>query len=229
MVEFPILYVEVENIYSQSFGAGYRSVAITSSVQGEGKSSVVDALAKRAKFSGKNVLVVDLNTFNPQLSEKLRQLSESDGNEIIALPKKGYSLLPAPQSIPEIMKFKESNILNTAINDWLDNYDCVIFDTSPLQSLNQSNIPPEIVCRVCEGAILIIEAGKTPANLIEEGAKKLKSNKVNVIGTVINDKHNPSLLYELIRETKRLDRLLPNAMTRLRKYLASLTLLNVSV
>jgi len=229
MCEYPIHYVEVENIYNQTLGAGYRTLAITSAKQGEGKTSLTEAIAKRAQFSNKNVLVVELNTFNPVLSENLRQFE----NEVIAKPiplkDKGYNLIPAPKTIKEIMQYKETNVLKNAISSWLKDYDCIIFDTSALQSLNQSNIPPEIVCEVCDGAILIIEGGRTPSNLIEEGILKLKARKVNLIGTVINDKHNPSLLSEIVRETHRLDKIFPNTMAKLRKVLTSLVLLNVSV
>ncbi len=229
MCEYPIHYVEIENIYSQTIGAGYRTIAVTSAKQGEGKTTLIKAIAKRAQFSGKNVLVVELNTFNPVLSEKLRQLPEIKDQDIIPVTDQGYNLFPAPKNIQDIMRYKESNILVGAIKEWLTEYDCVLFDTSGLQSLNQSNIPPEIVCEVCEGAILIIEAGITPANLIEEGIQKLKVRNVNLIGSVINDKHNPSLLTEIIRETARLNSIFPSIMAKLRKALASIVLLNVSV
>jgi len=229
MCEFPINYVEVESIYGQTIGAGYRTVAITSAQQGEGKTTLVKALAKRARLSDKNVLVVELNTFNPTLSEKLRQMPNIELTEVIPVQEHDYNLLPAPQSIQDIMRYKETNILSGVIKDWLTSYDCILFDTSALQSLNQSNIPPEIVCEVCEGAILIIESGITPANLIEEGVEKLKARKVNLIGSVLNDKSNPSLLSEVIRETNRLNRFFPKTMEKIRNGLASLIILNVSV
>jgi Mrp family chromosome partitioning ATPase len=229
MCEFPSHYVEIESIYNQTIGAGYRTLAITSARLGEGKTTLVKSLAKRVRFSGKNVLVVEVNTFNPTLSKKLRELPNKNPTDIIAIKEEGYSLLPAPQSFQEIMRYKETHVLLEAINDWLGSYDCIIFDTSPLQSLNQNNIPSEIVCEACEGTILIIESGKTPANIIEESIVKLKTRKVNLIGSVLNDKNNPTLLSELLRETKRLNGILPKTMVRLRKLLSSLVLLNVSV
>ena len=229
MCDYPINYVEIEHIYNQTIGAGYRTLAVTSAKQGEGKTSLVKVLAKRAKMSGKTVLVVELNTFNPALSEKIRDKLNQKSTTIIPMQEQGFNLLPAPQTIKDIMRFKETSILLEGIQNWLIDYDCLIFDTSALQSLNQSNIPPEIVCEVCEGALLIIQAGKTSTNAIEEAIKKLSHKKVNLIGSVINDKQNPTLLSEIIRETHRFDRLLPKAMTKFRKTLASIELLNVSV
>lgn len=229
MCDFPIHFVEIEYIYNQTIGSGYRTIAITSAANGEGKTSLVTALAKRAKLSEKSVLIVELNTFNPALSAKLRDQHSQQSSAIITMQDQGYSLLPAPHNFREIMRYKETKILLESITNWLSEYDCVLFDTSALQSLNQSNIPPEIVCEVCEGTILITAAGKTPASFIEEGLKKLKNKKVNLIGAVINDRHNPSLLSEVLRETHRFNRIFPKAMARLRTWLSSLLLLNVSV
>ncbi|KGJ86552.1 tyrosine-protein kinase family protein [Colwellia psychrerythraea] len=231
MQELPIHYAEVESIYNQTIGSGYKTLAITSAKAGEGKTTIAQAIVERAQIVGKKVLLVEMNTFNPALSEKLRSIMTEPPtkNSIIPIESKGYSFLPAPTKIQDILQYRESNLLLASIKQWLVNFDCIIFDTSALTSLNQSNIPAEIICEVCEGALLVIEAGTTPANLIQESVEKLKLNKVNLIGSIINDKCNPSLLTELQRETYRLNRLLPNLMVKLRKKLASLVLLNISV
>ncbi|WP_019026223.1 tyrosine-protein kinase family protein [Colwellia piezophila] len=231
MQELPIHYAEVEAIYNQTIGSGYKTLAITSAKAGEGKTTLAQAIVKRAQVVGKNVLLVETNTFNPVLSEELRS-SMGDivtENTIITVESKGYSLLPAPKSIRDLLQYRESHLLLAAIKQWLVDFDCIIFDTSALTSLNQSNIPAEIVCEVCEGALLVIEAGITPANLIQESIEKLKLKKVNLIGSILNDKNNPSLLTELQRETYRLNHLFPNVMVSLRKKLAGLVLLNISV
>lgn len=231
MQELPIHYAEVEAIYNQTIGSGYKTLAITSAKAGEGKSIIAQAIVERAQIVGKSVLLVEMNTFNPALSEKLRlsMTSQPIKNEIIAIEDKGYSLLPAPNNIRDVLQYRESNLLLESIKQWLVNFDCIIFDTSALTSLNQSNIPAEIICEVCEGAILVIEAGVTPASLIQESIEKLKLKKVNLIGSVLNDKSNPSLLTELKRETYRLNRLFPKVMAKLRKKLTSIVLLNISI
>jgi len=231
MQELPIHYAEVEAIYNQTIGSGYKTLAITSAKSKEGKTTIAQAIVERAQVVGKKVLLVEVNTFNPVLSEKLRMsmTKKAAENEIITVENKGYSLLPAPQNIRDVLQYRESNLLLTAIKQWLLDFDCVIFDTSALTSLNQSNIPAEIICGVCEGTLLVIEAGQTPASLIQESVEKLKLKQVNLIGSVLNDKSNPSLLTELQRETYRLNRLFPGLMATLRKKLASIVVLNISV
>ena len=231
MQELPIHYSEVEAIYNQTLGSGYSTLAITSAKAGEGKTTVAQAIAKRAQVVGKIVLLVEMNTFNPVLSKALRTsiTKPVTSNEIVAIEDKGYSLLPAPDNIRDILHYREKHLILESIKQRLVEFDCIIFDTSALTSQNQSNIPAEIICQVCEGALLVIEAGTTPANLIKESVEKLKLKNVNLIGSIINDINNPSLLTELQRETYRLNRLFPKVMVKLRKKLASLVLLNISV
>jgi len=231
MTELPIHYAEVEAIYSQSIGAGFRAISITSATKGEGKTTLTEALVRRAELVGKKVLLVEMNTFNPVLSEKLRALTDQPykENEIIKISDRNFSFLPTPKSFKALLKYREGKLLLESVNLWLNDFDCIIFDTAPLTALNQSNVPAEIICEVCDGTILVIEAGKTPANLIQESIEKLKVKNANLIGSVINDKSNPSLITEMLRETKRLNRFFPKLMCKTRDKLNAMVLLNVSI
>lgn len=227
----PIHYAEVEAIYNRTIGSGYKTLAITSAKSGEGKTTVAQAIIERAQVIGKNALLVELNTLNPVLSSNLRATltSEVTANKVITLKNKGYSILPSPQNIHDILKYRESNLLSKKIKEWLQEFDCIIFDTSALTSLNQSNIPAEIICGVCEASLMVVEAGKTPSNLIQLAIEKLNFNHVNLVGSVINDKNNPSLLTELQRETYRFNRYFPNLMAKVRHKLSRVVLLNISI
>ncbi|WP_448556055.1 hypothetical protein [Thalassotalea montiporae] len=249
MITLPSHYAEVEAVYSQTLGANYRTIAITSAAPGEGKSTLAEALVKRAQASDKKVLLVELNTFNPVLKARLQeavnapmptqkstsqvaqnQVAQSQiGAGIINLNEQGYSVLPVSNDAMTIKKYREASLLIEAINQWLSEFDCIVFDTASLAMLNQHNIPACTVCQVCDGAIMVVEAGKTPANLIEEGIEKLVAKQVNIVGTVVNDKSNPSLLDEMIRESHKLDAWLPKMMSKLRAKLANVVMLNVAV
>ena len=257
--ELPCHYAEVEAVYSQTLGANYRTLAVTSAAPGEGKSTLAEALVKRAQAAGKKVLLVELNTFNPALKERFDALQKQvshhqahknsqcqaaccqennkanepasivDTTGIFSLNDQGYSVLAVSGNLALINQYREASLLSSAIHHWLNEFDCIVFDTASLAMLNQHNIPADTVCQVCDGAVLVVEAGKTPANLIEEGIEKLVAKQVNIVGTVINDKANPSLLAEMIRETHKLDPWLPNLMRKLRAKLADVVMLNVAV
>ncbi|NMP32101.1 CpsD/CapB family tyrosine-protein kinase [Thalassotalea sp. M1531] len=234
MVVLPSRYSEVEAIYGQTIGANYRTLAITSSAPGEGKSTLAEALVKRAQSANKRVLLVELNTFNPVFKDKLASVLSSnnvnkDEQLMLTSQDKKLGLLQATQAKSSLVDYREASLLAESINLWLNDFDCVIFDTASLAMLNQHNIPADTVCQVCDGAILVVEAGRTPANLIEEGIAKLVAMRVNIIGTVINDKSNPTLLAELLRETRKFDKYLPSLMNKIRKLLSASSLLKVSI
>lgn len=231
MAELPIHYSEVESVYSQTIGANYRTVAVTSAAPGEGKSMLAEALVRRAEAAQKKVLLVEMNTFNPALKEKLQSLSQQPFNEnkIMAVGNDGMSFLSAPSNANAVATYRETNLLIEAINQWLESFDCIIFDTASLAMRNQHNIPAESICQVCDGTIMVVEAGRTPANLIEEGINKLSTRRVNIVGTVINDRTNPTLLSELVRETRKFDRYVPKLMSMIRSKLEKMILLKVSI
>ena len=230
MIELPIDYAEVEAIYSQTIGSGYKTIAITSANSGEGKSIVAQAIVQRSCAIGKKVLLVDTNTYNPIFEEKDHNCSDSDNDNVsINIRDKGFSYLPPPKNINDRFKYREVDFLKESVDNWLEKFDCVIFDTISLNSKNKKNIPADIVCEVCSGTILVVEAGVTPENQILECIDKLNVKNVNLIGTVLNDNKNKTLLEELQRETHRLDKYLPNIMIKLRKILSRLVILNVSI
>ena len=59
-------------------------------------------------------------------------------------------------------------------------------------------------------------AGRTPSGRVREAREQLAAAGANLIGAVLNDRENPSLLSELDRETWRLGRMLPRQMAALR-------------
>ncbi len=244
MKELPINYAEVEAIYSLTIGSGYKTLAITSSTSGEGKSTVAKAIVERSLAIGKKVLLVDTNTFDSALSkiylknifdtELSKKYISSDNtsikdNKIFNIDGKSISVIPAPQNMHDVMLYREVDVLKNSIKKWLENYDCIIFDTSAFNSKNQRNIPAEIICEVCSGFLLVVETGVTPSSLINESIEKLNTRKTNLIGTILNDKNNPTLLFSIQNSTHRLDSFLPNLMRFVRKKLGQLVVLNVEI
>ncbi len=163
-----------------------------------------------------------------QTPQKYAGASDSPKPPMTSLSGGSACVLSVPTDVNVIAKYRELSLLQGAINEWLTTFDCVVFDTAALAMLNQHNIPAELVCQACEGTVLVVAAGQTPSNLIEEGMNKLVARQVNIVGTVMNDYLNPSLLSELVRESKKLDRFMPKLMTKLRAKLSQMVILKVS-
>ena len=226
MIPFPIHFEELETIYSSTFGASHHSVAITSAETGEGVSMLAYALARRAAEAGRRTLLVDLNTANPSVAKRLgvqgtdwSTAGAVDDEGIIDLDGLKLSILSAPVSAANILDVKEDDNFQSAMAAWREKFDCVILDTSPLTRSNQRNVSPDMVAACSDCAVFVVLAGRTAETKVSEAMARLKKSGANVVGAVINDRHNPGLSSELCRETFRLEKLFPKMMPRLRNVL----------
>lgn len=208
----PYQYQEIEQLYSKTVGKGVRTIAVLSSIAEEGTSSVVCALAQRATAVNKKVLVVDLNLHNPFVSAQIEQPNTEQPNLPQTIqPTSGPSLnvLPVPIDDKNQMKMREQNMFSTMTEQWLEQYDLIIFDTSPLCQVNRKNIPPQIVASCSDAAVLVVRSGKTQQRQLSEAMTILNSLNVNLLGTVVNDYTNPSLGIELVRQCCKMGKMFP--------------------
>jgi protein-tyrosine kinase len=199
-MSIPIQYLELESLYAATVARGIRSLAVTSSEGGEGVSSICDALARRSEADGLRTLLVDLNLCHAGRAPAVAW-GPNDVPEPVA-DGRSLSLLPAPGK--DLMAFRNKDTLRQLLVRWLEHYDVVIFDTSPLTALNRGNIPADQVCGACEGALLVVLAGVTPTTVVQSAVDKLTRAEANLVGAVYNDKLNPGLASEIIRELNRL-------------------------
>lgn len=227
----PFLYQEIDRIYAKTIGTGARSLCVTSSRPGEGTTSVVYALAQRASAVNLKVLIVDLNLHNPFVSNAVEPTPDEHqltiqmpslvpppdwdtaiGHQATMLPvKQGAQIgvIPKPSTDNAVVKFREHTRIQQMLQYWQQDYDCVIFDTSPLCLVNQKNIPPQHVASCCDQTLVVVKSGKTLSHQLKEAISILNTVPVNFAGTVINDYENPTLGAELVRQCSKLQQRLP--------------------
>lgn len=214
-------HMEIETVYSDIWRLKYRSIAITSSNPQEGVTTLASALTQRNLLAGHSTLLVDLNVHNPSLKSTFSlaqhpsqhsnstyllnapELVNETGEEIT------FTGVTAPIERNAIIQLRKPGVLESHIQDWLTHYDTVIVDASSLNHPNHECIPAERIASACDAAILVVLAGSTREMMIANAIQSLQHNDVNLMGCVINDKNNPTLLAELLRETKRLEKFSP--------------------
>jgi Mrp family chromosome partitioning ATPase len=247
MNELPIHYAELESIYSQTIDCGVRSLAITACGGGEGTTTLACALARRAQAGGRKTLLVDMNFCHPGIGPELGVTSKSWKNldnlleeQIILLNEEGQAasylpksllplaVLPAPSTPTGNLMLREKDYLARCMGAWLEEYEVVIVDTSPLNAINRHNLPAERICSQCEGTVLVVMAGITRQAQLHTAMARLLSHGIQLSGCVFNDRYCPSLAEELIRETYRLQPWLPTLMTWLRGKIRQSPLLNLA-
>ncbi len=205
--------MEIQQVYSRLLGKGKQSIAISSASPGEGVTSIALALAQHNLLSGHSTLLVDLNLHHPSLKTLLdldlpavenKGLLERPG--LIGTHSDNVALtgITAPDRRDVMMKLRQPGILEQCISEWQRTYDTVIIDTSPINQINSNNIPPERVAAACDGSLMVVLAGQTNEIMVSSAIDTLRSAGAQVLGCVYNDRDNPSLKTELLRETRRL-------------------------
>lgn len=236
MVPLPIHYAELETVYAATLGSGLRSLAVAAAESGAGVSTLAFALARRSAAAGRKTLLVDLNMSRPGIASWLG-LSGADWRvddvsmieAIQAPPGLDISILPAPSSVAGAWGFREKTALQKGFERWGEIFECIVVDTSPLNRLNQGNIPPDRVCAACQGTLFVAQPGLTSEGNALEARDRLTAAGADLVGCVLNDRRMPSLADELCRETRRLERWCPKLMERVRARIRNAALLNQEI
>ena len=172
-----------------------RAIMVTSATAGEGKTLVASNLgAVIAHDLNAHALLVDADFRNPTLSSwfgvkrgrglsnyltdhmpltdlfvktAVEKLTIVPGGSIAANP---VELIGSPRMVALVEELKTR---------YQDRY--IIFDTSPLLATTE----PSVLTRVVDGIILVIRAGVTPRETIQQAIATLDPDKI--VGVVLND------------------------------------------
>ena len=224
MIQISPFHPEIDAIWHAVASSGARSVAVVAAEFGEGTTLIAGALARRAGLSmmadkpddGRaqaSSLLVDLNLARPGVA-RILGLRPLPG-EIVRLDALGLAVL-ADVGIAGAEGWRERSHLRARLDAWKSDWGMVVLDTAPLLSGDADIIPGAAAAAAADATIFVTLAGRTPANRVREARAKRAAVGANVIGAVLNDRDNPSLLAELDRETWRFSSLFPRQMANLR-------------
>jgi succinoglycan biosynthesis transport protein ExoP len=140
---FQILYTSL-NFLSTSQSRAKRAL-VTSSVPGEGKSSISANIAAAAAYLGKRVLLIDSDLRKPTQHKKWGVnnyvgltnvlIGEVSFNLALKEVMPGLDLLTAGTLPPNPLNLIESENFQSLLEGVAENYDFIIFDTPPLSSV----------------------------------------------------------------------------------------------
>ncbi|NQZ30228.1 MAG: hypothetical protein HRU06_03090 [Oceanospirillaceae bacterium] len=223
----------LETIYAHITRQSIKLLALCSLQSQSGNSSLAMALARRGASSGRKVLLIELNNDQPvlhllQLAVRNKWLPLTDdwrrGVQFNVEP--NLSVLIAPKDSVDLVQFHDLDTMKTFLNQARDVFDLVICDCAPLLVPSSSQIPAAMICSACEHSIINVLTNINTESQLEEAREILRSCKANLVGAIMNDQYAPSLRDELLRESQRLNKLLPNLMNKMRQKLRHSDLLN---
>ena len=177
-----------------SLDAPVRLLMITSSVPGEGKSTLMSILGVSAAGEGKRVLIVDCDlrrptqhTFWPEadnslgvVSVLLGQAKLEDAIQGTGVP--GLDLLPAGPVPPNPGKLVESLKLRSALLEASKGYDIVLVDAPPVLVVNDALIMGRLVDKV----VMVVECGNTSRRIVADARNRVQTGGIEPLGLVFN-------------------------------------------
>ncbi|RYJ01661.1 MAG: hypothetical protein EON47_10045 [Acetobacteraceae bacterium] len=140
----------------------------------------------------------------------------------------GLGLLAEPGAAA-IEAWRDPARLREAVAGWLRDWDTVVIDTAPLVAGTAQGVPGLAAAAAAEASLLVILAGRTPTSAVREASQALRKAGARLLGTVMNDRDNPSLRAELERQALRLARLAPAMAAGLARRIRGSALLGMRI
>jgi capsular exopolysaccharide synthesis family protein len=187
----------LHNLLKVDAGAELKSVMLTSSVVGEGKSTISSLLAITAAHKGQRTILVDCDIRRPAI-HRLFQLERSRGLLEILSEGASYKDLVKKTSLDNLDVITSgkatahpSEVFNTASIDALVRelkyyYDLLIIDSPPVLPVSD----PMILAQSVDGVIIVVKAGETAREVVVRAVDIMRSNRANILGVVLNNAHN---------------------------------------
>ena len=181
------------NIQFSSFDKELKSIVVTSSGPGEGKTTTVCNLAVTMAQSGSKVLLLDCDLRKSQV-HKYFGLNNSQGlTTILAkhLPLQeaikqtnviGLDILTSGPKPPNPAELVGSNAMKEFIQQMTHEYDRVLIDAPPVGVVTDA----ALLSTVADGSILVVAAGQVGIEAAQRAKSLLDKVNANIIGVLLN-------------------------------------------
>lgn len=182
------------NIQFSSIDKKIKTLLVTSSEPGAGKSMTAANLAIVYAQQGIKTLLIDGDMRKPTIHytfrldnlqglsnalvdglsfNRIAEVSDIDNLDLI-------SSGPVPPNPSELLASKQFERLLTEASDI---YDMIIIDTPPLLAVTDA----QILATKLDGVIIVARSGQTETNQLQESVEAINKVKGNLLGTVLND------------------------------------------
>ncbi|MDU1412646.1 MAG: CpsD/CapB family tyrosine-protein kinase [Clostridium sp.] len=169
-----------------------KTIAITSSVPGEGKSTIVGNLGLCLGESGNRVLIIDCDLRKPKIHRKFKCSNKLGLTDVLINNDKlgealyeynsRVTILPAGSVPPNPAEILGSKTFERFLRNVSIDYDYVLLDTPPLLAVTDGRL----IAAKTDGTILVVRYGKTKEKLVVRAYRELELVKASVIGSIMN-------------------------------------------
>jgi len=175
-------------------GAPPKTILVTSSQPGEGKTTTAVNTAISLSQLGASVLLIDADLRRPAV-HKAFKIPPTRGisnylsshtpleNLIVKLPIPNLSVLPCGPIPPNPAELISSDRMKDLLRNLGQQFDHILIDSPPLISVTD----PVILSTMVDGSILVVQAGKTTRELVRRARRELGGVGAKIFGVVLNN------------------------------------------
>lgn len=170
----------------------FKTILVTSTGKGEGKTTTAANLAVALSEAGKKVLIIDTDLRRPALHRMMGETQSpglmemifddiEDSEVVRETVAPGVFMLSAGRRPPNPSSVMQSKKLREKINSLKDEFDHIILDSAPYGIITDA----APMMRLADGVVLVVRFGKTQTNELNQTIENLKRIRASVIGTVL--------------------------------------------
>lgn len=171
-----------------------KTILVTSSIAGEGKTTTFLELGQSLAASGLRVVLVDADLRNPAVAGALglgttAGLSTvlvgqtSLGDDVLHRVDEGsFDVLPAGPVPPNPTELLGSQAMLALLNQLSARYDLVLLDSPPILPVSDALVLSQLV----DGSMLVVDADRLSRRQLREALEALETLDVDLLGVVLN-------------------------------------------
>ncbi|HFU3800012.1 TPA: CpsD/CapB family tyrosine-protein kinase [Streptococcus suis] len=172
-----------------------KTIGVTSSIPGEGKSTVSANLAHSLALTGKEVLIVDADLRKPTVHRTFNISNMHGLTDLVIGKGGGYTpglhhltdlnlyVLPSGPIPPNPSELLQSENMDKLMTNLANDFDFVIYDLPPVNSVTDA----QIMSRKVDGMILVVRQEYVLKTELEKSLRNLKNVEAKLLGYVMND------------------------------------------
>lgn len=164
-----------------------RTIAVTSSIAGEGKSEIAANLAAVIAQTGRRVLLIDADMRRPS-QHHLWNLINSAGLSNVVVEQNDFSatvqavtpslsVLTSGVTPPNPLALIDSEAMKSLIDNLSKKYDYIVFDTPPLLG----NADAAVLSKLADGVLVVSRIGIVDVTSVNAAKSLLSRSEVNVL------------------------------------------------
>ncbi len=181
------------NVVFSSAEEGSRSLLVTSTGPGEGKTMVAGNLALSLAQAGQRVLLVDADMRKPKIGEAFGVKQEPGLSNLLVGNAKaseairkgpigGLWLLPAGRMPPNPAELLGSKRFTEFLGSLRDHFDWVVIDSPPVMAV----IDAAVVAHKTTGVVFVVGAEMTSRHAAKNALDQLENARAKFVGAVLN-------------------------------------------